>query len=155
MGSLMQVSNTIIILVAEFCTLLMVAAVLLTVYVSKLKTLIKRQQEKLLEKLPEKSSEKLSMQPTVVAYDPVIGYKKYLGELIAVTSAQYAMIAPNSEIGLAQVADSSLFQRTLALRYAFLRAEELVTSEPVDSSEYWTTLQQALEPLLSSPDRLH
>jgi hypothetical protein len=149
----MQVSNTLIIVAAELCVLLVVASVLVTVYIRKLNTLIRRQQQKLAELLGKQGTR---AQPTPSAgYDPVANYKHYLGELIAATTAQFTTIAPNHEISVIQPPESPLPQRTLALRYAFLRAEELSTTERFGTSEYWAIFHQALEPLLSSPQGIN
>ena len=58
--------------------------------------------------------------------------------------------APDQDIALELPLDSPLLHRILALRYAFLRAEELGTTEDRGTTEYWSIFQQALEPLLSS-----
>jgi hypothetical protein len=142
----MQISTTLLLVVAELYILLIVGIILLILYVRKLKTLIRRQLEKLLSVIEELQASK-----NLVA-TPVANYKVHLSELIAATSAQYATIAPKDDINTIQPVGSPLSQRTLALRYAFLRAEELGTTQELGSNEYWTIFQQALEPLLCSPE---
>jgi hypothetical protein len=140
----MQVPNAIIFVAAEIIIVLLVCAVIFFVHTRKLKSLVRRQQEKLLALLEAQSK------PTP-ASAPSPNYKSYLNDELDATSAQFAAFSPDQDIALELPLDSPLLQRILALRYAFLRAEELGTTEDRGTSEYWSIFQQALEPLLTSP----
>jgi hypothetical protein len=161
----MQVSNIILIVAVEIYVALLVVTLILFIHTRKLKVLISRQQEKLLALLrePKKNKQPLSQiisSPTHT--DPMPdtapkptsnaeqSYKNHLNDLLNATTVHYNLASADSDISSEQAKDSPLLQRILALRYAFLRAEELGTTEPMGSSEYWNIFQQALEPLLAS-----
>jgi hypothetical protein len=138
----MQVPNAIIFVAAEIIIVLLVCTVIFFVHSRKLKSLVRRQQEKLLALLEAQPAPPSSPSPN---------YKSYLNDELDATAAQFAAFSPNQDIALELPIDSPLLQRILALRYAFLRAEELGTTEDRGTPEYWNIFQQALEPLLSSP----
>lgn len=141
----MQVPNAIIFVAAEIIIVLLVCTVIFFVHSRKLKSLVRRQQEKLLALLESQPK------PVEAASAPTQNYKNYLNEELDATSTQFAVFSPDQDIALELPADSPLLQRILALRYAFLRAEELGTTEDRGTTEYWNIFQQALEPLLTSP----
>ena len=141
----MQVPNAIIFVAAEIIIVLLVCTVIFFVHSRKLKSLVRRQQEKLLALL-ESQSKPVDIAPTPT---PTQNYKNYLNEELDATSAQFSVFSPDQDIALELPADSPLLQRILALRYAFLRAEELGTTEDRGTTEYWSIFQQALEPLLT------
>ena len=141
----MQVPNAIIFVVGEIVLALLICTVFFFVHSRKLKALIRRQQDKLLVLLElQKSAD--SATPTA----PARNYKSYLNEALDTTSAQFSIYSPDQDIALEPPEGSPLLQRILALRYAFLRAEELGTTEDAGTEEYWSIFQQALEPLLSA-----
>jgi hypothetical protein len=140
----MQVPNAIIFVAAEIIIVLLVCTVIFFVHSRKLKSLIRRQQEKILALLESQAT------PTPPPSAPAQSYKNYLNDELDATSAQFSTLSPDQDIALELPSDSPLLHRILALRYAFLRAEELGTTEDKGSTEYWSIFQQALEPLLSS-----
>ncbi|HOY23766.1 MAG TPA: hypothetical protein PK002_11460, partial [Cellvibrio sp.] len=140
----MQVPNALIFVAAEIIIVLLVCTVIFFVHSRKLKSLVRRQQEKILALLESQPK------PSQVASIPTQNYKNFLNEELDATSAQFAIFSPDQDIALELPADSPLLQRILALRYAFLRAEELGTTEDRGTTEYWSIFQQALEPLLSA-----
>ncbi|GGY68108.1 hypothetical protein GCM10011613_10400 [Cellvibrio zantedeschiae] len=143
----MQVPNALIIVVAEINIVLLLCTVFFFFHSRKLKSLVRRQQEKLLELLKAQQSPQAEV-PTPSL--PASGnYKSYLNEELDATAAEFSIHAPDGDIALELPADSSLMQRILALRYAFLRAEELGTTEDRGTAEYWSIFLQALEPLLA------
>jgi hypothetical protein len=148
----MQAPNTILLIAIEIYVILLIGAIVLFIHTRKLKSLLRRQQEKLLMLLHERQQNQKTVIKTAhnLPIKPAQNYKSYLNEAIGATSEQYSQISPNNEIGAKQAEDSSQFQRILALRYAFLRAEELGTTESIGSTKYWNIFQQALEPLLTS-----
>lgn len=143
----MQVPNAIIFVAAEIIIVLLVCTVIFFVHSRKLKSLVRRQQEKLLALLESKSTPAEDS----AAPETTFSYKHYLNEELDATSAQFAVFSPDQDIALELPGDSPLLQRILALRYAFLRAEELGTTEDKGTTEYWSIFQQALEPLLAAP----
>lgn len=145
----MQVPNALIVVAAEIIIVLLVCAVIFFVHSRKLKSLVRRQQEKILELLKAQSTAQTPAPEQSIA-PPTQNYKTYLNKELDVTAAQFAVHAPDQDIGLELPEDSPLLQRILALRYAFLRAEELGTTEDAGTPEYWSIFQQALAPLLSS-----
>jgi len=148
----MQVPNAIIAVIAEVNLALLLGLVIFFVHSRKLKSLVRRQQEKLIEllKTPPTSN-------PVDSGPSTQNYKAYLNKELDATAAQFSILSPGQDIALELPADSPLFQRILALRYAFLRTEELGTTEDTGTAEYWSIFQQALEPLLTSavPEPLH
>lgn len=141
----MQVPNAIIFVAAEIIIVLLVCTVIFFVHSRKLKSLVRRQQEKLLALLESQ------VKPVDVVPVPTQNYKNFLNEELDATATQFAVFSPDQDIALELPADSPLLQRILALRYAFLRAEELGTTEDRGTTEYWNIFQQALEPLLTLP----
>lgn len=75
-------------------------------------------------------------------------YKEFIYEQISLTQERFNQLAPGSDIAGIQPSDVPLNQRIVALRYAFLRAEELSTTTPQGSEDYWDTFQQTLAILL-------
>lgn len=151
----MQVSSTLLIVAAEVCAALLIGGVILFIYTRKLKSLVKRQQSKLVTlindlKISEREREKATAAPPPPPAAPVRLYKDYIVEMIDKTTSQYSSIAPDSDIEAIQGENSSELQRILALRYAYLQAEKLSTQEIPGSETYWNTFQQTLEPLLSA-----
>jgi hypothetical protein len=142
----MQVPNALVVVAAEINIVLMVSAVIFFVHSRKLKSLVRRQQEKILELAQAKK-------PTPAPAPPNVGpdYKAYLNKELDATAEQFNIDSPGADIALELPDESPAFQRILALRYAFLRAEELGTTEDQGTPEYWSIFQQALTPLLSSP----
>jgi|GEM_PF-5109177 len=149
----MQVSSTIVIVAAELAAALLIGSIILFIYTSKLRSLAKRQQSKLVTLLNEiKSLERAAAAPppNVPPPAPTRQYKDYLTEMIDTTTSQYSIIAPEGNISSEQDDNSPMSQRVLALRYAFLQAEKLSANEKTGSDSYWNKFQQTLEPLLSS-----
>lgn len=147
----MQVPNALIIVGAEIIIVLLIGIMFFFAHARKLKSLVRRQQEKLLELLKnQRQTATEPIKPPVPAVEPK-NYKSYLNEELDATAAEFAVHAPDGDIALELPADSSLIQRILALRYAFLRSEELGTTEDCGTPEYWSIFLQALEPLLSNP----
>lgn len=153
----MQVSNTLIAVTAEVYLTLLIAVIIFFVHSRKLKSLVRRQQEKLIELLRERQNNK----PVAPKAQPVAApiaeqsYKSYLNNELDTTASQFAVLTPTSDIAAEQPLDSPLFQRILALRYAFLRAEELGTTEPAGSEGYWNIFQQTLAPFLASSSTIN
>lgn len=141
----MQVPNAIIVVAAEINIVLLVCAVIFFIHSRKLKSLVRRQQAKLLELLQAKE-----VPAEAPAVDHAQNYKFFLNKELDATAAQFEADAPDLDIALDLPDNSPLFSRVLALRYAFLRAEELGTTEESGTTEYWNIFLQTLEPLLSS-----
>ncbi len=144
----MQVPNAIVVVAAEINIVLVVSAVIFFAHSRKLKSLVRRQQEKILELMQAK---KVTPAPP----PPIAGpdYKTYLNKELDATAERFGVDSPGADIALELPDDSPAFQRILALRYAFLRAEELGTTEERGTPEYWSIFQQALTPLLISPQQ--
>lgn len=145
----MQVPNAIIVVAAEINIVLLICAVIFFIHARKLKLLVRRQQDKLLELLQASKNAPAETKPVVDA-PPTESYKSYLNKELDTTAAQFSADSPDQDIALELPADSPLFHRVLALRYAFLRAEELGTTEQSGTTEYWNIFQQTLAPLLAS-----
>lgn len=79
---------------------------------------------------------------------PAKPYKQFIYEQLELTQNRFNLLAPRSDIAGIQPSDVPLNQRIVALRYAFLRAEELGTTAVQGSEGYWDIFQQTLEPLL-------
>lgn len=141
----MQVPTIILALAIEIYLVLLIGAVILLLYSRKQKKLIRRQQDKLLELIGE--IKKAPAAPSAVKKT----YKHYINEQLETTQQRFNQIAPNTDISGVAPSDVPINQRVVALRYAFLRAEELGTIEEQGSDSYWALLQQALEPLLPRP----
>src|SRR3954470_372869 len=139
----MQVPNAIIVVAAEINIVLLVCTVIFFIHSRKLKSLVRRQQEKLLELLQAQKDS--SAQPTTAPQS----YKTFLNKELDATSERFNKESPGQDIALELPSDSPILQRILALRYAFLRAEELGTTEDIGTPEYWSIFQQALTPLLA------
>ena len=148
----MQVSNVLIIVVAEIAIVLLIGIVFFALHARKLKSLVRRQQEKLLELL-KALQQTPTAAPPVPAAPPVVAknYKSYLNAELDATAAEFAIHSPEGDIAQELPLDSPLIQRILALRYAFLRSEELGTTEERGTPQYWNIFLQALEPLLIKP----
>lgn len=142
----MQVSNVIIAVAAETIIALLICTVAFFVYSRKLKALVNRQQETLLA-LVKAQSDTHAETPSI---SQAQHYKTHINKELDTTAAQFISDFPEQDIALSLPANSPLTQRILALRYAFLRAEELGTTEERGTTEYWNIFQQALEPLLIS-----
>ncbi|MFO1388047.1 hypothetical protein [Cellvibrio sp.] len=148
----MLVPNALIIVAAEIIIVLLIGLVFFFIHARKLKSLVRRQQEKLLELLKNQKPAPAPAPEPVKQPSPAIeakSYKTFLNEELDATAAEFAVHSPDGDIALELPSDSSLIQRILALRYAFLRSEELGTTEHRGSPEYWSIFLQALEPLLS------
>ncbi len=145
----MQVPIAIIVVAAEINIVLLICAVIFFIHARKLKSLVRRQQEKLIELLQSAKNTPVEAQP-VVTPPPAESYKSYLNKELDATAAQFDADSPGHDIALELPADSPLFNRVLALRYAFLRAEELGTTEQSGTTEYWNIFLQTLAPLLTS-----
>jgi hypothetical protein len=149
----MQVSTTLLIVAAEVYVLLLVGMLVLFLYSRKQKKLVERQQKKLLDLIKEVRT--VSSAPTPSAPAPAQttaekGYKFHINQQLETTQKRFSQVIPNGDIAAAQASDGSAEQRILALRYAFLRSEELGTTEDPGSDKYWSIFQQTLEPLLQS-----
>ena len=143
----MQVPNAILVVAAEINIVLLVGAVIFFIHSRKLKSLVARQQEKLLELLQAKKNIPAGMSS---APNLPTDYKTYLNKELDATSERFSADSSGENIALELPDRSPIFQRILALRYAFLRAEELGTTEKIGTPEYWSIFQQALSPLLSA-----
>jgi hypothetical protein len=143
----MQVPNAIIVVAAEINIVLLICAVIFFVHARKLKSLVRRQQDKLMELLKASQNTPVDS-PTEPS--PTESYKFYINKELDTTAAQFNADSPDHDIALELPADSPLFHRVLALRYAFLRAEELGTTEQSGTTEYWNLFQQTLAPLLAA-----
>jgi len=143
----MQVPNAILVVAAEINIVLLVGAVIFFIHSRKLKSLVARQQEKLLELLQAKKNIPAGMSS---APNLPTDYKTYLNKELDATSERFSADSSGEDIALELPDRSPIFQRILALRYAFLRAEELGTTEKIGTPEYWSIFQQALSPLLSA-----
>ena len=141
----MQVPNAILVVAAEINIVLLVGAVIFFIHSRKLKSLVARQQEKLLELLQTKKNIPAGMSS---APNLPTDYKTYLNKELDATSERFSADSSGEDIALELPDRSPIFQRILALRYAFLRAEELGTTEKIGTPEYWSIFQQALSPLL-------
>lgn len=136
----MQVPTLAVVVAAEIYVVLLIATVALLYFSIKQKKLIKRQQDKLKELLAVvKGNQSIS---------PTITYKQYIYEQLDITQERFNFLAPRSDIAGIQPFDIPINQRIVALRYAFLRAEELGTTTIPGSEGYWDVFKQTLEPLL-------
>lgn len=143
----MQVPNAIVVVAAEINIVLVISTVIFFIHSRKLKSLVRRQQEKLIALLQaEKNSPAETPTAAPVASE---SYKSYLHKELDTTAAQFDADASGLDIALELPSDSPLFHRVLALRYAFLRAEELGTTEQAGTTEYWNIFLQTLSPLLT------
>ncbi|HSC66992.1 MAG TPA: hypothetical protein VLC79_04840 [Cellvibrio sp.] len=139
----MQVPTLLLAIALEIYVVLLVAVVLLIVYSARQKKLVRRQQEKLRELIDAIKTTKI---PSPVSKS----YKQLINEQLALTEDRFALVAPRTDITAEQSTHLPINQRIVALRYAFLRAEELGTTEVPGSEGYWNTFRQTLEPLLQA-----
>jgi hypothetical protein len=145
----MLVSNTLLIIAAELYLLLVIGMLVLFLYSRKQKKLVERQQKKLLDLIKEVRS----VSSTPIKPITEKGYKFHINQQLESTQFRFQASAPAGDISSSQPIESTLEQRVLALRYAFLRAEELSTTEDPGTDKYWSIFNQTLEPLLqTSPD---
>ncbi|WP_062064218.1 hypothetical protein [Cellvibrio sp. OA-2007] len=140
----MQVPTLVLAVAIEIYLALLIATVVLIIYASKQKKLIRRQQEKLRELI---ETIKTTNSPSATEGK---SYKQLIYEQLELTQDRFALIAPRSDISEAQPSNLPINQRIVALRYAFLRAEELGTTEVPGSEGYWNVFRQTLEPLLQT-----
>lgn len=148
----MQVSNTVLIVAAELYVLLLVGMLVLLFYSRKQKKLVERQQKKLLDLIKEvRTASSAPTQPQKPVTEK--GYKFHINQQLETTQKRFSQITPDGDIAAAQPTDGSVDQRILALRYAFLRSEELANTQDAGTETYWNIFKQTLEPLLQgSPD---
>lgn len=136
--------TTLIIAVSTPFLLLLVASIALLVTLIKQKKIMRLQQQKLREFMD-------AIQNGVSASSAQAKpYKQFIYEQLELTQDRFNLLAPRSDIAGVQPSDVPLNQRIVALRYAFLRAEELGTTAVQGSEGYWDIFQQTLEPLLQT-----
>ncbi|HEY8939279.1 MAG TPA: hypothetical protein VIM59_03790, partial [Cellvibrio sp.] len=140
----MQVPTLVLVVAIEIYLALLIATFALLYFSVKQKKLIKRQQNKLKELI---DTVKNIQSP---ALPPAATYKQFIYEQLDITQERFSFLAPRSDISGIQPTDVPLNQRIVALRYAFLRAEELGTTTVQGSEGYWDIFNQTLEPLLQS-----
>ncbi len=140
----MQVPTLVLAVAIEIYLALLIATVVVIIYASKQKQLVRRQQEKLLELIETINAVSSSASPATKSY------KQLIYDQLELTQDRFALIAPRSDISEAQPSNLPINQRIVALRYAFLRAEELGTTEVPGSEGYWNVFRQTLEPLLQT-----
>lgn len=140
----MQVPTLVLAVAIEIYLLLFIAIALLIVYAFKQKKLLRRQQTKLLDLIEIIKTESSPGEPTGK------NYKQLIIDQLELTQDRFALIAPGNDISDVEPSDLPINQRIVALRYAFLRAEELGTTEVPGSEGYWDVFRQTLEPLLQS-----
>ncbi len=141
----MQVPTLVLVVAIEIYLALLIATFALLYFSFKQKKLIKRQQSKLKELIDIVKNTQSPELP------PAKTYKQFIYEQLDITQDRFSFLAPRSDIAGIQPADVPINQRIVALRYAFLRAEELGTTTVQGSEGYWDTFKQTLEPLLHSP----
>lgn len=141
----MQAPTLVLVVAIEIYLALLIATFALLYFSFKQKKLIKRQQSKLKELI---DTVKNTQSPEL---PPAKTYKQFIYEQLDITQDRFSFLAPRSDIAGIQPADVPINQRIVALRYAFLRAEELGTTTVQGSEGYWDTFKQTLEPLLHSP----
>lgn len=144
----MQQTTLIIAIITPFL-LLLVASIALLMSVVRQKKIMRLQQQKLREFIDAIQNSNSPL-PT-----PAKPYKQFIYEQVELTQDRFNLLAPRSDIAGIQPSDVPLNQRIVALRYAFLRAEELGTTAVQGSEGYWDIFQQTLEPLLQGPQELH
>jgi hypothetical protein len=141
----MQVPTLVLVVAIEIYLALLIATFALLYFSFKQKKLIKRQQSKLKELI---DTVKNAQSPEL---PPAKTYKQFIYEQLDITQDRFSFLAPRSDIAGTQPLDVPINQRIVALRYAFLRAEELGTTTVQGSEGYWDTFKQTLEPLLQLP----
>lgn len=138
----MQEITLIITIVTPFVLLLIATAILLMNFIKQKKIMLK-QQQKLLELID------------IIKTDsgPNAGktYKEYIYEQLKLTQDRFSLLAPRGDIVDTPSTESPVNQRIVALRHAFLRAEELGSTAIQGSEGYWGIFRQTLEPLLQPP----
>jgi len=138
----MQVPTLVLTVAIEIYLALLIATVVLIFHALKQKKLIRRQQEKLRELIE-------TIKTTTAPAAPLgKSYKQLINEQRELTLDRFVLIAPRSDINEIQSAELPINQRIVALRYAFLRAEQLGTAEVPGSEGYWNVFRQTLEPFL-------
>lgn len=140
----MQVPTLVLVVAIEIYLALLIATFALLYFSFKQKKLIKRQQSKLKEVIDTLKSTQSPVLP------PAKTYKQFIYEQLDITQGRFSFLAPRSDIAGIQPLDVPVSQRIVALRYAFLRAEELGTTAVQGSEGYWDIFKQTLEPLLQS-----
>lgn len=141
----MQVPTLVLVVAIEIYLALLIATFALLYFSFKQKKLIKRQQSKLKELIDTVKN----IQSPVIP--PAKTYKQFIYEQLDITQDRFSFLAPRSDISGIQPLDVPLNQRIVALRYAFLRAEELGTTTIQGSEGYWDIFKQTLEPFLQLP----
>jgi hypothetical protein len=139
----MQETTLIIAIVTPF-VLLLIATTALLMSFAKQKKIMRQQQQKLLEFIDTINN---GIEASAVPAKP---YKEFIYEQLEFTQDRFGLLAPRGNIVDIQSGDAPLNQRIVALRHAFLRAEELSASAVQGSEGYWDIFQQALEPLLQA-----
>ncbi|HEX7763744.1 MAG TPA: hypothetical protein VF433_09045, partial [Cellvibrio sp.] len=137
----MQETTLVIAIITPF-VLLLIATTALLINAIKQKKIMRQQQQKLREFI--EAIEQGGAPPAA----PAKPYKQFIYEQLEFTQDRFNLLAPRSDIAGIQPNDVPLNQRIVALRYAFLRAEELGTTAVQGSEGYWDIFQQTLEPLL-------
>lgn len=140
----MQVPTLALVVAIEIYLVLLIATVVLIFFALKQKKLIRRHQQKMRELI---ETIKTTSSPATLTGN---SYKQLINEQLELTQDRFALVAPRRDISETQPTDLPINQRIVALRYAFLRAEELGTTEVPGSEGYWKVFQQTLEPLLQS-----
>ncbi len=138
----MQVPTLVLVVAIEIYLALLIATFALLYFSFKQKKLINRQQNKLKELIDTVKNIQSSES------SPAATYKQFIYEQLDITQERFSFLAPRSDISGVQPSDVPLNQRIVALRYAFLRAEELGTTAIQGSEGYWDIFKQTLEPLL-------
>ena len=138
----MQVPTLALAVAIEIYLALLIATALLIFHAFKQKKLIRRQQEKLHELI---ETIKAIRSPSASASK---SYRQLISDQLELTQDRFALVAPRRDISEPHPTSLPINQRIVALRHAFLRAEELGTTEVPGSEGYWNAFQQALEPLL-------
>lgn len=140
----MHVPTLVLVVAIEIYLALLIATFALLYFSFKQKKLIKRQQSKLKELIDTVKNIQSPELP------PAKTYKQFVYEQLDITQERFSFLAPRSDISGIQPLDVPINQRIVALRYAFLRAEELGTTAVPGSEGYWDIFKQTLEPLLQS-----
>lgn len=141
-NTVMHIPTLIIAVAIEIYIALLIATIILLIYSFKQKKIIRRQQDKMREMIDIIKNSEAPIQT------PTKPYKQFVYEQLEFTQDRFNLLAPRSDIAAIQPSDGPLNQRIVALRYAFLRAEELGTTAIQGSEGYWDIFQQTLEPLL-------
>lgn len=136
--------TTLIIAISTPFLLLLAASVALLMNVLKQKKIMRLQQQKLREFMD------VIQNSSPISNSEAKPYKQFIYEQLELTQDRFNLLAPRSDIAGIQPSDVPLNQRIVALRYAFLRAEELGTTAVQGSEAYWDIFQQTLEPLLQT-----